>query len=586
MRGNDLRARFAKSGIFTVGELGFGSGLNFLCAWNAWSQTAKNPGAHLHFFSVEKSPWLENDLIKAHALWPSLASRSKKLRARLPPLFTGIHRIHLEKDVTLTLCYGDAINLLSQIDLKADAWFMDGFAPSKNPDMWSPHLFDVIAEKSNAHASFATFTVAGAVRRSAERSGFEIDKIKGYGKKREMLVGTLRTKPVAKYNPPWFSPDQHRISSGDRVAIIGAGIAGASLATSLARYGIAPTLFDPNGPASGASGNIAGLIAPRVDADFSPVARFHIDAYLYAIQQLKTLPGSFFNACGVHHKPRHADDARRFEKITSLSPLPGGYMEERNEGLFFPHAGVIDPQHYVNALIGDVPIIREAIVKLAQTGSTWAITSTTSNYHFDAVVIANAADAHRFVQMRALPLTASHGQIDFFANQHAPAVAVTRGGYVAPFADGLLIGATYENAELGEPAIAHQNAVEHNIELARAATGDEFSNLDPLKALSRAAVRCATHDWLPVVGPIPDWGHYAGAYDGLRTGVVGDYANAQYMDGLYVLAGLGSRGLTTAPLAAEMIAGRMLGGPAPVSQDIAETLHPARFFIRSLRRSG
>ncbi len=588
LAGNDLPARFENAERFTIGELGFGTGLNFLIAWNAWRRAPKPQGARFDFFSVEAFPLHPDDLAKAHENWPALEELAASLRAHYPPPHPGFHRIAFDDGASLTLYFGNADDGLGAAELCADAWFLDGFAPEKNPAMWRPDLMVEVARASKAGATFATFTVAGAVRRALEAAGFSIEKRPGFGAKREMLTGRLseHQAPTGK-RLAWFETRAVPLAPGARVAVIGAGIAGASLSHALRQAGLAPTLFDAQGPAAGASGNVAGLIMPRLDADDTPAARFHAQAYLHTIALLRRLnrAASVFNPCGVaFHALSDAERARQ-EKLLARNALPEGWIEQDVDGLFFPQGGVVDPPAFTRALIGDAPIHKAQVTRLTQAGAQWRVETDVGAETYDAAIIANGLEALRFSQARGLPLSGSAGQIDWFADAPAPARAHAFGPYAAPApGGGLVIGATYAPIAIGrEPAFTAE-ATQTTLAAVARVLPDIAAGLDPQRSRPRAAVRCATPDRLAVAGPIPDWGFYGGAYDGLRVGRRANYPPGQVLNGLYILTGLGSRGLVTAPLAAAMIAADITGAPSPVGADIAQTLHPARFFVRDLKR--
>ncbi len=586
--GNDLPARFAGARTFTIGELGFGTGLNFLTAWAAWTQAKKPARAHLHFLSVEKFPLSPNDLEKAHAAWPELATECARLRASLPPAFPGVHRTEVADDVTLTFLYGDARVTLEQTEASVDAWFLDGFSPAKNPEMWRPDLMKELARLSAPGATLATFTVAGAVRRALQDAGFDLEKCAGYGRKREMLAGRLaRSSDHARPRAPWF--DTRRpppLAPSARIAIIGAGIAGASLAHALRRLGYAPVIFEAKSPASGASGNAAGLVMPRLDVGDTPAGRFHAAAYLHTIRLLTDLPEAIFNPCGVRRLATSDKERARQQKLLDGHALPDGWMSATNDGVHYRQAGVVDPPALVRALIGETPIIAATVTDISSDGARWRVATGDGAEHYDAVVLANALDASRFQQLRGAPLSGSAGQIDWFPEARAPGTACAFGPYAAPApGGGVVIGATYAPVSIGAIRRFSPEATESNIAAVAKILPDLAAGLDPAASRARVSVRCTTPDRLPVVGPIPDRDFYAGAYDGLRTGRQADYPQGVALPGLYALTGLGSRGLVTAPLCAAMIAAEISGAPAPVEADIAEALHPARFHIRDLKRN-
>lgn len=619
LNGNDLAARFAAAGLFAIGELGFGTGLNFLKTWAMWRATGRPPGARLVYLSIEKYPLGVEDLARAHGAWPALGDIAERLRALLPPLVAGLHKIDLAPDVSLILGIGEAGDILTVAEGAIDAWFFDGFAPAKNPDMWRAALFAECARLSKPGATFATFTVAGDVRRTLTNAGFAVEKRPGFGRKKEMLAGRLETTPQRKSRrAPWFETSNMRaLSPGASVAIIGGGIAGASLAREARRAGLLPTILDPQGLAAGASGNPAGLVTPRLDLGGGPPAQFFVAAYLHAIRLLSELnldpvhrpdrsgaspdpertpywrpafagmSADLYNPCGALLGARNDEEKARQRKIIAEGLLPHDWMEARPEGLFFPQAGVVDPRTFTAALAGNTPIVKARAVAIDSMGDGLAVRlDDRSRLPFDAIVIADGIDALAFVEARTLPLAAVAGQIDWFPDAPAPKHARVFGPYAAPAPNGgVVIGATYEKLEPGARPAPSRAATEENIKAVAAFAPEFAAALDPDAAHSRVAIRCQTPDRLPVAGSLPDFGFYGGAYDDLRIGLRRDYPPGEMVPDLFILSGLGSRGLVTAPLAAAMIVAEMTGAPSPVSADIAAALHPARFFIRNLRRA-
>ncbi len=596
IRGNDLRERFAAlshndmGNVFQVGELGFGSGLNFLMIWKAWDETAKPAGSRLVFFSVEHRPFHTEDMERAHRSWPDLAARALRLRALLPPAVRGYHSLPIAKDVTLLIYYGDAKDGLCGLEGAFDAWCLDGFSPAKNPDMWGADLFTLLAEVSKPTATAATFTVAGHVRRSLQHAGFTIEKRPGFGRKREMLTAKLKSPPPAQKRQPWFSRPQPLRNKTARIAIIGAGIAGASLTYSLKREGYQVELFDKTGPAAGASGNPGGLIMPRLDLGETPAAAFFCQSYLYTLnilQELQNKAGKFFNPCGIFQPAMNDDEKRRHEKLVSLKILPDEWVEKRNEGLFFPQAGVIDPARYVAALIDDTAVTRANISALSREKDGWALFSDDGQQFnfFDAVITANSVGIVRLYDTSHLALNAVAGQIDLFEDGPSPQYAIAAGPYAAPASlGGLIIGATYDKISVDSSPIPDRGATQSNIDAVRKLNPDLVENVDAEQSIPRTSIRCQTPDRLPIIGALPDWDFFLHYYVGLKKGLRTDYPQATYQKGLYVLSGLGSRGLVTAPLAAAMIAAEISGAPSPVAAKISAALHPARFYIRQLKR--
>jgi len=276
---NHLPERFGalRSGeLFVVGETGFGTGLNVLLAAECFSRCAPT-GARLQIISAEKFPLTLADLRQALSHWPSLAAWARRLINDYPPPVPGYHRIRLGDTIDLILMYGDAAELWRQSGATVDAWFLDGFAPARNGEMWSPGLFQSLAQRSRPGATLATFTAAGEVRRGLSAAGFDAEKITGFGTKRHRLTGRLPGTWVAR-----------SLRTG-RAIIAGAGLAGATTARALAELGWQVTVVDKTGPASGASGNLAGVVYATPSAHLTPQNRFYQSSLIRALSWLRRL---------------------------------------------------------------------------------------------------------------------------------------------------------------------------------------------------------------------------------------------------------------------------------------------------------
>ncbi len=597
INGNALRPRFAEARSITIAELGFGTGLNFLAAWRAWRETSKPPGARLHFISVEAYPVAPEDMARAHAAWGELADLAATLRAALPPPIEGFHHLELENGVSLLLLVGEVGDMLRLIEAQVDAWFLDGFSPAKNPEMWRPSVCAEIARLSRRGTTFSTFTVARTVVDNLTAAGFATQKLRGAGKKRDMLAGAFEgVSNCAPVRSAWFVRSEPMLRPDClRLGIIGGGVAGAALANAARRAGLEPTIIDPEGLARGASGNAAGLIMPRLDLGSTPAADFSRAAFVHAVRLLERLGPPIFNQCGVTLGAADEADLPRLRRLYEAELLPADWVSWTPKGLRFPRGGVVDPAAYVAALADGSPVIRQEALRLERgSDALTVLCSSSARLEFDAVVIANGLAALSFSNVRSTPLSGSTGQIDWFPDAPAPDGAIAWGPYMLPApGGGVIIGAT--RAPVGEnvrtrPASltnmeASATATQANLAALRRYDPTKATVLDGKEALSRSSVRCETPDRLPIVGPLPDWGFFGAAYDPLRYGRQIAYPLAEYQRGVLIAAGFGSRGLVTAPLCADMVIAELTGSPSPVPAEIAEALHPGRFFIRSLKRA-
>jgi tRNA U34 5-methylaminomethyl-2-thiouridine-forming methyltransferase MnmC len=202
LQGNGLPGRWQERAEFIVLETGFGMGINFLTTWAAWRADPAR-GERLHFVSIEKHPFSAGDLRLTHAATvddESVAALAERLAAAWPVLTPGTHTLAFDNgSVTLTLIFGDAVDVLPTLELRADAIYLDGFAPAKNPGIWTPSIFASLAKLAADNATFSTYTSAGDVKRALLQAGFEYKKVPGFGWKRAMLVGRF---------PPRFEPRQ------------------------------------------------------------------------------------------------------------------------------------------------------------------------------------------------------------------------------------------------------------------------------------------------------------------------------------------------------------------------------------------
>lgn len=605
--GNRLRLRLALGDFrtFTIGETGFGTGLNFLVAAKTFLALAPDD-AMLHFVSTEKFPLMPADLERAHACWPELTTLAGELRAAMPPAVTGFHhRLLYSGRVRLTLLLGDATALLPRLDARVDAWFLDGFAPAKNGDLWQDGLFAEIGRLSAPGATFATFTAAGDVRRGLAAVGFEVEKTAGFGSKRDMLRG--------RYVPGGISGEGR---GGMRsAAVIGGGLAGCAAARALAERGWQVTLIEQHAElASETSGNLAGAVYPKFSLHETAQNRWYRDSYLYALARLPQVLGEpdgiQWARCGLLQLPggETDDDHGKFAAIAACGRWPAAVLravdaaeagalagiDMATGGLWFAGAGWVHPPTLCRVLAGhDAVAVRTGIrvTALSRGKAGWSVQqqavngdhNSGGNAHeeiFDVVVVANALAASTFAQTSWLPLRRVRGQVTHVAATEesvALRTVVCHAGYVTPSRDGVhCVGATFGPRD-DNPAVRATDHAENLADLASAcpslyvALGDTGSDV----VGGRTGFRAQTPDYLPVIGPVAD-------ADAFATQAYGTVPPA--LPGLYVLAALGAKGISFSLLGAEIIAAQIEGEPLPVDSEVAAALAPGRFLQRARRR--
>lgn len=602
---------------FTVLETGFGTGLNFLACWQALDTLHREqqcgPG-RLYFISTEKYPLSKNDLQQALNQWPELEDYSQQLIEQYPDLTPGCQRLVFScqnYELMLDLQFGDIQQLLPAMHCPqtglADAWFLDGFAPGKNPDMWTYELYRQMVRLAKPGCTFATFTAAGAVRRGLQQAGFEVKKCPGFGTKRHMLAGTLYHKPEPGVIKPWYI--RHTSAAKD-VAIVGGGLAGANLCYALCRRGYKVRLFTEH-VAGDASGNPQGGFYPQLHAEGNTSSHFMAQAFGYAqrlYRHLATENNFAHQFCGVLQLGFNPKELARLTKLADKGHWPRSLVQpvsaaEATEiaglplpyaGLFIANGGWINPAGLIQALLkacGNRLQIEtgRTLNTLTREQDQWHLHwQNGESHHSECLILATGARSVQIAPLAALPLRPVRGQVEAIPSQ-APLeklnTVLCHKGYLTPAFDGHHgLGSTYvKDDQCTEYRVAEeqQNLATQSRALAECDWVHQLCS----EQQGRASVRLSTPDHLPIVGAMPDFETQRQAYKGLRKGHKdAHYPPAQDLPGLFTFCGLGSRGLCTAPILAEALACQLSGNPMPLDNSTLAALNPNRFLIRELIR--
>ena len=609
---NDLAARFAALAdgeCLNIGETGFGTGLNFLCAWQLFEQQAP-AGARLHFVSVEKYPLHHDDLQRALALWPELAPFSAELLTQYRAIHPGFQRLLLAGGrVVLTLLIGDAMEQLPQLDARIDAWFLDGFNPAKNPEMWTPELFAELARLSAPGTTIGTFSSAGRVRRALNEAGFKMKRVPGLGKKWEVAKGLFIGGPQT-VGKPWFARPAR--PQEKHAVVIGAGLAGCATAASLAARGWRVTVLERHDDvAREASGNPQGVLYLKLSAHGTALSQLIVAGFGHTRRLLERLQrGVDWDACGVLQLAFDATEAERQAKLAAAFPddlLHALTQTEAEEhagiglpagGLFYPDAGWVHPPALCRQLVQH-PLIElrpyQEALSLSRQNDRWRVDGPSGTLvEAPVLVLACAAEIGRLLPDANLPLKRIRGQISRLpANSLSSQLrtVVCAEGYVAPPREGEhTLGASFDfHSDDLTPSVAEHAG---NLELLREISTDlaerlQAEQIDPATLEGRAAFRCTSPDYLPIVGPLADAEVFTETCAVLAKDArqVPD-APCPWLHGLYINSGHGSRGLITAPLSGELIAAWLEDEPLPVPREVAEASHPNRFMLRKLIRGA
>ncbi len=569
-------------------------------------------GSRLHFISVEKYPLTQADLRKALAAWPELAPLSQPLIDQWPLPVSGCHRLlFADGRIRLDLWFGDIKEMLPQVPHPAtglvDAWYLDGFSPAKNPEMWTQDLFDDLARLARPDATLSTFTCAGFVRRGLIAAGFAMKKVKGHGSKREMLAGVREGKVPQQSIAPWYARPAGR--EGE-VLIIGGGIASAMTALSLVERGRHVTLLCEDGePASGASGNRQGALYPLLNGEHDALSRFYSLAFGFARNRLLALAKHHpvaFSLCGVTQLGYDDKSAAKLAKMSQgpfppelMHPLSAAEVEQvvglpcDADGVSYPLGGWLCPADLTRTAIREAQasgrlevVFNAAVTRIAEEDGGWHLESRDGRqWHAPNLVVAAGHQLPTLLPFAELPLYPVRGQVS-----HVPTTAslsklktlLCYDGYLTPAHNGAhCIGASYGRNQT-DLAYRADEQDQNRARLQACVPQQRWpAEVDVSGAQARIGVRCASRDHLPVAGPVA---RLAALADHDVHAPADQQSALPLHAGLYVLGALGSRGLCSAPLCGELVASEICGDPLPLAADLLEALHPARYWVRRLRR--
>ncbi|TFH72429.1 bifunctional tRNA (5-methylaminomethyl-2-thiouridine)(34)-methyltransferase MnmD/FAD-dependent 5-carboxymethylaminomethyl-2-thiouridine(34) oxidoreductase MnmC [Gammaproteobacteria bacterium LSUCC0112] len=616
-------------GVFTICELGFGTGLNFLSCWRLWQQTGCQQ-LRLHYISCEMHPLAKSALTKALQQWPDLSEFSAVLLQQYPDHSPGYHRIPMlcpsdkssyphKQSIVLELYFGDALDLLNQQSnpaAKVDAWFLDGFTPTQNPALWSEEILDTIARRSRGGSTLSSYSVTGRVVRHLKSLGFDVQKRKGFGPKRHMLFAQKpqETSTIA------CTPRLIRTA-----VVIGAGLAGATVARSLAARGIDVTVIEQSDEiATGASGNLQAIVQLRLNKQADAQWQFHVQSYLYALrfyahQDVVSGSAPNWHPCGVltlnsaYTNTRDAADAETLRHTyahypatilqaldaAQASELTGFSVDE--DGLWQAGGGWMNPkQSCITCLSHPLITVKThtRVNRLVFDDDKWMVhgqsllrqsSADQPLMSADVVVIANSFAARTFEQTADMPVSPLRGQVSHLAQNSLSAdlkQIICSQRYIAPAnVDGThCVGASYVKQNT-DTEITTQEHLENIQKLGNVAVLLGIDQQMPVSG--RAGIRGASRDYMPMAGAVPDnrlpEGVYGGALLERRTAKDMD-DDIPRLPGLYLSTGHGSHGSVSCPIIAEHIAALICGEHSPLPQALSDVIDPARFIRRQRRQ--
>ena len=567
---NQLPQRFGQLRAdhrFVIGETGFGTGLNLLLAARCFLDQAPAT-CHLDLFSAELYPIKLTDLQRTRPAEPELQDLFQRLLAGYAPPVHGHHAIWLHPRVRLVLMLDDATRCWAQRPARVDAWFLDGFAPARNPDMWDQALFDALACCSRPGATLGTFTAAAVVREGLKRSGFTVERLAGFDRKRHRLIGR------------WPGAFQAQAIRRGQALVAGAGLAGCSSARALAERGWQVTVVDPAGVASGASGNLAGVVHATVSAHMTAQNRFYQLALIHALRRFHGLcfpaeadDGALNDVLQIAAHGRMAD---KIEQALAAGTWPAELIASRGPGqILLRGAGYLRPERWCRHLLDHpaIALIRDRVQGFAAANGVSVALQSAGPQPVDALVLCMAEAVHQLPGLDWLPLKLIRGQVSYVKATTASAAwrqAICHAGYLTPALDGLhCVGATYD---LKRPTAEIDPADDQaNLDQLREQLPEHWQDLggEAIEIVDRrAAVRCQTPDFLPLAGPLADPTELP----------------HRLVPGVYLNLAHGSRGLTHTPLCADLIADLASGLSPSLDTELIDALAPERFILRRRRR--
>ena len=643
--GNDLADRWQqwRNPTFVIAETGFGTGLNFLVAMRGFNEfRAANPDhplKRLYFITTEKFPLPQQDMQRALEAFPALKDEAQALASLYPMGLEGCHRLHFDNhSTTLDLWIGDVHELLPQwhspVNGLIDAWFLDGFAPSKNPDMWTDALFSQMARLSKTGTTFGTFTAAGIVKRGLAGVGFTIKKRNGFGRKRDMLTGVFNQDHENVQHKlrlpagPYYRYANGSLDKTSEVAVVGSGLAAATACLALVKRGICTTLyFDGDTLASGASGNPQGGFYPQLHSEASIASRIQAHSFLYARQaydhtfeHVKAcgLADVAHDFCGVIQLSFNDKVAERQNKLAAADVWPEALIKPVDSkevsdianlplpysGLYIGLGGWLSPPQLVTAMIEEALQSGKLTLKPNHTYVSHEAVETTKQrvqirFNLDSaeneeviaadhLILALGAGAVNASDFDSLSLRPVRGQVEAIPTQmpiEQLNTVLCHKGYMTPVFEGRhALGSTYVKNDLSTDVRGDET------EMNLATHEQALANTDIVQALqhdgkARAATRLGSPDHQPVVGALHNFDSLKELYTMLGVGKPLTSAPVLPSSVVSTLTCLGSRGLTTAPLMAEVLVSSLCNEPLPLSNDLLNAVNTSRFMTREAIRS-
>lgn len=612
IQANQLEHRWQDKN-FTIAEIGFGFGLNFLTSCHAWLTNRRNRH-QLHYISFEKHPVSKDDMLQCHKNLGIESDLSSMLCENYPLPVRGFHRIHLnQQNIYLTLIHGDALEYLPEASFEADCWYLDGFSPSKNQELWSQDIAHEVYRLTRPGGTFSTYSAASQVKNNFRKAGFSINKHPGFHNKREMLTGICdkkQQKPDFHHREKsWFNIPSVPVKE-KQITIIGAGLAGICIAAAMARRNWHVTVIDKHPhPAREGSGNKNAILMPRLSIDHDTQSQITLSGYLYSLGYFQTIkkliPDFHWQQCGAIQIPRDQKQQQRMRQLIEQENIPDDLLRPvdkeqikilcgcdcADDGWYIPLAGWTAPEEICHNLLDiykdNIEFIgNREVSSIDDHNNGWSVLDK-QNHEISMsryLVIANASNATEFRQTRWCRIFPKRGQVTYLSKTSSnihPLKIICSDAYITPeIEDQYVLGASFVTADrsLEVRESEHRDNIARVKKMIPSFEPDNSETID-----GRAAIRAVSQDRLPIVGPVAKADEFYQQFAEAAQGATHmRYGSPVYYRGLYVATAFGSRGLAWIPLCAEIMAGMINDEPLPVGKSLINSIHPNRYLMKNL----
>jgi tRNA 5-methylaminomethyl-2-thiouridine biosynthesis bifunctional protein len=609
IEGNKLQQQWQKFNLseFNLLETGFGSGLNFILTFELWKKQIDKGllgSTQVQYFSIENAPLRLSDFKKIIKLWPKYTATANQLLLKLPQPAPGRHLLkfnYKQHCFHLYLLYADVELALKDLQLEkkllVNAFFLDGFSPTKNHKMWSPVIFKQLRNLAAKNATLATYTASTAVFNSLQQNGFSVTKKTGFKNKREMItaINTHVNKAPLVNNS--------RKLKGKHYAVIGAGLSGCVTAAKLAQQGASISLIDSaDSVCQGASGNEYGLAYPRLSNGYDGICLLHMTAINFLQRELIQLQDVGYDFSGLKLELDQENPNNRINKQTLKKlNLNSDFAVIKKNALSSSHhlnfvsCGKLNFSSFARAYLSqpqgssdnDIKFHFDTkITSIVNCNQKWKLDGSAilNNKVFDGVVICSG-----FQQIPSLQQFDSYtkpvaGQIDLFQvnqPQQQTIKAICASKYLIPLENNhYWVGASYRDNS--KETQFNPNEMEIHRQFLAQQLNIKTAQIQHIK--TRLGVRLTSNDRLPIVGSVADEKEFQNWYQ-QQLKRPNTASTMPILKGLYVNTAHGSHGLTTIPLLTEHLVKTILGQPSPLHSCLQQAIFPQRFAQRQIRRT-